>query len=432
MSTSALADTIVAPITAVPGAVAIVRLSGPSAFEIARAVFSPFPADPTPRLAVLGRLSTGDEGFALPFPTGQSYTGEQTVEISMHGSKASVDALIPACLEAGARYAKPGEFTQRAFLNGRLDLTQAEAVRETIESETSAQLQSAERNRSGALNRAVQSVQEPMLGLLAQLEACIDFSEEVGDLDRPSFADECRNVAARVEQIQVEGSRLRIAREGLRVALVGLPNSGKSSLMNALLGHARSIVTDIPGTTRDYVEEVADFIGVRVVLVDTAGLRETDDPIEAIGVQRTLAQAAQADEIWYLYDAAQGWTDADSQATRDLNARLILANKCDLARGPHGIPISTLTGEGIDRLVELVAERAQVDAPYYVSDRHAPLLERAKNSLRDAGKQAMGHAPEDLLAVLIRDALATLGEITGETASSDLLESIFSRFCIGK
>lgn len=429
-------DTIVAPITGLArAAVALVRVSGPDAWRVGGAVFSPWPETPEPRRAVFGAFAHGDEGFALPFEAGRSYTGEETVEFSVHGSPASVEALVRHCVAAGARPAEPGEFTQRAFLNGRIDLSQAEGVRDTVEAETEAQLRLARLHREGALRKRVRAVRERLLGVRAAIEASVDFSDEIGELDKPralSALEAARAEAAALEATAQTGALLR---RGLRIALVGRPNAGKSSLLNALLGRERAIVTEVPGTTRDFLEERADLHGIPCILIDTAGLRDTEDPVERLGVEKTRAAAAAADRVWYVSDATVGWTDEDARHLASLDRpSVVLANKCDLCTDPgYGTPVSAATGKGLDALAGSIAADLHLapETPA-VNARHAASLQEALEGLRLARDVLASDRPTDLATVGLQQALAALGAITGETASPDVVERLFADFCLGK
>lgn len=427
-------DTIVAPITSQPAAVGVVRVSGQEAWEVASRVFLGWPRPPEPFRAVYGRYTTGDDGLALPFAAGHSYTGEQAVELSCHGALPSVRALVGACIEAGARHAEPGEFTQRAFLNGRMDLTQAEAVADTVSAMTDAQLVVANRQREGVLYREVSALRGRILRLLGAVEASVDFEEEIGPLDRTHADAEIVAVAERVERLAKTTVVGRIIRRGLRVAIVGPPNAGKSSLFNALVGRDRAIVTPIAGTTRDYVEETVDMGGVAVVLIDTAGLRETDDLVESLGVQRSLAQAAHADLTWFVYDGSQPRPASEQPWSQ------WIANKADLIGGPGDLPeghllVSATTGEGLEGLVARVAcyaEEAVALSIPPVSERHGAHLQEALQWLNQARDTLVSNRPDDLLSTLLKGAANHLGEITGETASEDMIQRIFADFCIGK
>jgi tRNA modification GTPase len=420
-------DTIVAPITATGGAVAVVRVSGPGSWRVARAVFELWPDPVEPRRAVYGPFSTGDDGLALPFPAGGGYTGEEAVEFSVHGSHASVTALIEACLDAGARLAEPGEFSLRAFMNGRLDLTQAEGVRALVEARTSAQLRQAARLREGATRDAVRTLRQEVLGVLAAVEAATDFEDETGPLDRTRALERANALIAAIGRLLLSARASRIVQDGLTVAIVGLPNAGKSSLFNAVLGSDRAIVTPIPGTTRDTVEEHVSVDGRLVRLIDTAGLRETMDAVEALGVGRTRDATASADVVWYVYDAAQGWSTADDSECPQ--GAVVVANKSDLAAPARGLPVSAVTGEGLPALLSTLqsSEPGSIVLP-----RHAANLREARRALRRVKKTLGTAVPDDLAAVDLCVAARHLGEITGETAPPDVIERVFRDFCIGK
>lgn len=428
-------DSIVAPITgSSAAAVAIVRLSGPEAWSIASKVFDPW--KPEHMRAAYGKLSSGDDGIALPFTHGHSYTGEEAVELSCHGSRAAVGELVAACIAAGARMAEPGEFTQRAFLNGRIDLTQAEAVRETIEASSSAQLRLANLHREGSLRRRVTDIRNAMFRVLAAIEATVDFSEEIGDLDRATATLDLQAQIGSIEQLLRTADTGRLIRQGLRIAIIGPPNAGKSSLLNALLKSDRALVTEIPGTTRDFVEEQIEVNGLPIVLIDTAGLRESDDRVESMGIQKSRAIAAAADLMWFVYDASVGLTDEDRRTSEGFQKLLYVANKIDLTREfllpPNSTGISAATGEGIPALLDTIPDVELGAREFAISPRHSPPLQDARDAIEAAIAVLNADKPVDLATVFIGEALDRLGRITGETASEDMLHRIFSDFCIGK
>lgn len=424
-------DTIVAPITGSGASpVAIVRLSGPQAWEVAKSLSTGRAAVDRPRFAQYLTFSTGDEGYLILFEAGKSYTGEESAELSIHGSRASVNAMLEAAKALGARPAEPGEFTQRAFMNGRIDLTEAEGVRDTIEAETEAQLRLANVMRDGELHQVVRKLSDDLVGVLAAIEASVDFSEEIGEIDPVDLGGRIQAVINSLSDLLATAYTGRIMREGLRIAIVGPPNAGKSSLLNRLLGSERSIVTEIAGTTRDYVEERVDFDGYPVVLIDTAGLRETDDLVESIGVQKSRAIAADADLIWYVADSRE----VNERFTSEFERPVIrIANKIDLSKPPgNWIGISCMTGEGLDSLIE--SAKAQFDNPLglAIQLRHQPELESAVDELQVAREVLDYQRPPDLAAVGLRSAIQALGRITGETADADMIARIFRDFCIGK
>lgn len=413
-------------------AVAVVRVSGPEAWTVASRVFAPW--NPHPLRATHGRYTHGDDGIALPFAEGHSYTGEEAVELSVHGSQESVRELVAACLAAGARMAEPGEFTQRAFLNGRIDLTQAEAVRDTIESRTEAQLRLANFQREGSLRVRVCSIRDRILKVLAAVEAAVDFSEEIGELDREGAQAALRVASSDIDRLLESAHVSRLLRQGIRIAIVGPPNAGKSSLLNAILGSDRAIVTDIPGTTRDFVEEQVEFNGLPVVLIDTAGLRESKDRIESLGIQRTRTIASQADHVWYVYDASVGWTAEDAYFVAALQTdSTVIANKADLAECDFGLQVSALHGTGLAQVWEYLPMGQDVShREVAINQRHADHFEEAREAIAVAAATLGADRPTDLASVALQDALRALGQITGETASQDMISRIFSDFCIGK
>jgi tRNA modification GTPase len=429
-------DTIVAPITgSQPAAVAVIRLSGSEAWQIAARVFLSWPSTPESHKAVYGRYATGDDGLALPFSEGHSYTGEESAELSCHGSPASVRALVEECVKAGARPARPGEFTERAFLNGRLDLTEAEAVADTVNALTAAQLRIANLQREGVLHREVSRLRDRVLKLLGAVEASVDFEEEIGPLNRKDALSEIEYLAKAVDLLRKSAEIGAIVRRGLRIAIVGLPNAGKSSLFNAIVGRERAIVTPMPGTTRDYVEEAIDMGGIPVVLIDTAGLREAHDAAESIGIGLSVEQATKADLVWYVFDASAGISAQDDEWSRKLRNSFVIANKSDLNKVPHFLNVSAKTGQGLDELVRNVtvyAEEAKSLEVPPIDIRHKPLLDDTATMLHEAAETLRHDRADDLLSTFLRSAATHLGEITGETASADMIERIFADFCIGK
>ena len=438
-------DVIVAPATP-PGAsaLAIVRLSGPkgAAFAVARRLVPSLPERPEERRALVTRFIDADgrpldEGVVLPYEAPRSSTGEEVVELFCHGSPAIVAALLMAARTAGARPAQPGEFTRRALANGKLDLAEAEGIARLAAAESRGAAQRALGLVEGELSRRVRAIREELLDLLAEIEAGLDFPEDIGT----GNASTRRKALGRTE---VALSALLAAADGSAarerfptVAIAGRPNAGKSTLFNALLGTDRAIVTPHPGTTRDAVAEAADLLGVRIRLVDTAGLREAECEVERIGVDVARRTAGLADVVLLLVDGSVSPSAEDEAEVRAFGERaLVVRTKADLPRATPvhlaaDAVVSARTGEGLDALRALLRHRlggAESDGEILVLDRHRDALHRAAFATAAAAE-----APADEIAASsLREALHALGEITGETASEELLDRIFSTFCIGK
>jgi tRNA modification GTPase len=426
-------DTIVAPITPPGrGAVAAVRVSGPDSIDVARKVFSTLPEHPEPRKAVYGRFGYGDDGLALPFEAGGSYTGEAVVEFFVHGSPTSVRLLVAACIDAGARQAEPGEFSLRAFSNGRIDLTQAEAIVEAVDAQTRTHVRAAGDQIAGALSKALTPAQEIIEAVILTYEANLDFSQELGPVDHEAASKELDVALSAVRRALEFETPARLVRQGLRVAILGKPNAGKSSLFNRLAGQDRAIVTPIPGTTRDVLEVTIDVRGIPVTLFDTAGLRETEESVERIGVDRSRETAKRADAVLYLYDCQLGLTEDDRRHVRTLDNPLILASKSDLPHGPldHDT-ISAATGEGIANLLDrLVQSSEEIELPYLLNERHVEALREAEAAISEA-LEAGGDHP-DLLLPSLYAAAEQLRRVLGLGVAPDVIERIFAKFCIGK
>ncbi|MEN6627649.1 MAG: tRNA uridine-5-carboxymethylaminomethyl(34) synthesis GTPase MnmE [Candidatus Sumerlaeia bacterium] len=448
-------DLIVARATAAgPGAVAIVRLDGKGAGELARRLFVPRsgggPAD-RPRRMVFGRWvdpQSGevlDEGLAVFFAAPRSYTGNDLAEFFCHGGPVPSRRIIEAALANGARMAEPGEFTRRAFLNGRLDLAQAEAVADIVAAQTDEAARLARAQLAGALSRRIGSLVDRLVTVAAEIEARIDFPEEdLGEADQARLSHEMKAAAAEIDALLATGRRGRLLREGARVALVGPPNAGKSSLLNALARRERAIVTPHPGTTRDVIECTIDLMGLPVTLIDTAGLRESRDPIERLGIERARAEIASADVVILVRDWADakrdGWTD---RSVAERKPDLVALNKVDLADAnqeigvPGEIPISAKNGDGLPALERAIHEKLLAgsgggDASLAVNLRQAGQLRSAAASLSQSLVSFdSGTAPE-LVMVDLREAIGSLAGIVGRDAGEAILDKIFSSFCLGK
>ncbi len=442
------------------GGIGIVRLSGPQALEVASRIFSPS-AGADPREFASHTIHRGhvvdpdseavlDEALLLLMRAPRSYTGEEVVELHGHGGRVSLQAILNVVLRHGARAALPGEFTRRAFLNGRLDLAQAEAVLEVVRAKTEAGLKAAVRQLQGGLSKQVQSLRGDLLSLLAVLEASLDFPEEglefpeVGELEKRIYRIE-EGLHALIKKAR-EG---RLLREGATVVIAGRPNVGKSSLLNALLGRERAIVSVVPGTTRDTVEEEFEIRGIPIRLIDTAGLREDGrDPVEAEGLRRTRRALEQADLTIVVVDASEQITPLDVHAwSEPKDPRILVVNKSDLPPahsagtyhdrfGAQPLFTSALNGQGVERLrVELRRElggEAECEAIAMVGPRHREAFERAERLLVEARRGLGEGLSYELVSLDVRGALSALGEVLGETVTEEVLDQIFRDFCIGK
>jgi tRNA modification GTPase len=453
-------DPIVAIATA-PGraGVGVVRISGASIGAIVDGVLGARRAERLqPRHATYCRFLDArgralDDGIAILYPAPHSYTGETVLELQGHGGPVVLRLLLARCLEAGrelgARVAEPGEFTRRAFLNERLDLAQAEAVADLIEAGSEAAARSAVRSLAGEFSRAARALADELVDLRALTEATLDFpDEEIDFLEAADARGRLQRAAQALAGLRTRARQGAVLREGLAVALVGAPNVGKSSLLNALAGDDVAIVTPLPGTTRDRIERRIEIDGIVLNVIDTAGLRDTSDAIEKIGIERTLAAAAQADLIVQVVDAAEREPTAPGAAAALLApaagraARLIVCNKIDLSGDAPGardgrIYLSAMTGAGLPSLRrELLRVAgwegdASGETVFLAHERHLQALAQAAHHLESAQAQARVERLE-LFAEELRLAAGALGQITGEVSTEDLLGRIFSRFCIGK
>jgi tRNA modification GTPase len=441
-------DTIVAVATpSGRGGIGVVRLSGTAAEPIARALMARDRAL-EPRHATFGRVADCDQIVATLFPAPHSYTGETVVELSAHGSPVILAEIVSAAMGAGARVAEPGEFTLRAFLNGRLDLPQAEAVADLIDAVTPLQARTAFDQLEGTLTSAIGGIDSALFDLAARLEASVDFSEEGYHFIEPrELSCALEQLMARTASLVAEGRRGRLVREGFQIAIVGKPNVGKSSLFNALAGASRAIVAALPGTTRDLVTEVIDLEGLRVTLVDTAGLRTTRDEVEAEGVARARQARAIADLVLVVVDGSQPLDAGDAQLLAETadSRRVVVANKADLGgnvggnEGSDFLPVSARTGDGLEALragiVKALDVELRKDPPVITNLRHISLLERAHAAMaraRAAAGAGGAALSEEFVLADLQDARGALEEISGRRTTDDVLAHIFARFCIGK
>jgi tRNA modification GTPase len=445
-------DTIVA-IATPPGrgGIGVVRLSGPKAIAIARSL-TELSVDLEPRRATLTRVrgSCGaiDRVLVTSFPTPHSYTGEDVVEISAHGSPVLLQQIVASAIDASARLAEPGEFTLRAYLNGQLDLVQAEAVRDLVDAVTPAQARAAFDQLEGTLTDHIRAIDRRLFDLIALLEASLDFpGEGYHFVDDGAAARELDEICHLIQSLLREADRGRLVREGLHVVIAGRPNTGKSSLFNRLAGTGRAIVTDLPGTTRDLLTEVVDIDGVPVTLVDTAGVRQQpSDVIEAEGIARATGARQVAALTLIVLDGSVPLTDDDRALLEETGRRLrlILVNKTDLPRAwesdggiSEAVAVSAMTGAGLDELRAALL-RAVIDAPVnhevpaITNIRHAELLKQALVHLTRAADATRATVPEEFVLADVHDARAVLEEITGRRGADAIVHAIFERFCIGK
>ena len=446
-------DTIAAQATAAgEGGVAIVRVSGADCRRIISRVFRAKNGKPLEnRMLTYGYVmedgGVADEAMAVLMRAPHSYTREDVAEIHCHGSQALVGKILRLLMAAGARMAEPGEFTYRAFLNGRIDLAQAEGVMRMIRAGSERAMRSAVRQMEGGVSAFVRTAREEITSLLAAMAAAIDFPDEVEETQTArEVTAACKAIAAKLAAA-CDARAGRIEDEGLRVVLCGRPNAGKSSLLNALLGGERAIVTDIPGTTRDTLTEAVQIGGVRVLLTDTAGLRETGDAVERIGVERAKKALAEADVRALVLDSASALTEEDKAALFGLAPQMIVLSKGDLAqrltaadvRAAFGdVPMVTVCatrGEGMEALRDALTAFVPADgaeSSALSQARHVEAAGRARAALCDAVTAIEDGMPLDVAAVDLSAALDALGEITGETMSERVIDEVFAKFCVGK
>lgn len=455
-------DTIAAVATAYgEGGIGIIRISGEKALSILEEVFE-FAGETSQivnRRMTYGRIVDReneqiiDEVLAIYMKGPKTYTAEDVVEINCHGSMVSLRKTLALVLRKGARLAEPGEFTKRAFLNGRLDLSQAEAVIDIIKAKTDRSFNVAMSQLEGALSLRVTEIRQKLLDLLVDITVNIDYpDEDIEELTYDKIEENILLIGEMIEKLLSTADTGRMIREGIRVAIVGKPNVGKSSLMNSLLRETRAIVTEIPGTTRDTIEEAISIRNIPVYLVDTAGIRETSDEVERLGIERSKAAFNEADFIIFIMDGSSAISDEDREIASYLDGRdsVVLINKNDLERGftnddvrelvndPVIIETSLINNEGIEEIEnhieELVygGELSQHDSTMVNNVRHIELLKQSRDSLRDAMEMTLAREALDFIEVDVRNAYDLLGEITGETVSDDIINEVFARFCLGK
>jgi tRNA modification GTPase len=446
-------DTIVAAATPPGrGGVGVVRVSGPRTPEIAATLVGDLP---TPRHATLARFLDAagnpiDVGLALFFPGPQSYTGEHVLELQGHGGPVIVELLVERCIELGARRARPGEFTERAFHNDKIDLAQAEAVADLIDAGSREAARAAMRSLQGEFSSMVQGLTDALIDLRTYVEAAIDFPEEEVDfLGDQELRDRLTTVRGHFEGVTAAAGQGRLLRDGITVVLAGRPNSGKSSLLNRLAGYEAAIVTAIPGTTRDVLRERIDIDGLPLHVLDTAGLRDSEDLVEVEGVRRARAEMARADRVLFVIDSAD---DPDAQAFAEQKARLppdvpvtLVFNKIDLGAGlamadtisgPPRVHVSARSGKGLDELRAHLKQSVSFQnagaGSISARRRHLEALAKARQCVESAARQLEQHRAGELVAEDLRQGQQALDEITGVFTADDLLGRIFGSFCIGK
>jgi tRNA modification GTPase len=438
------------------GSVGIVRVSGAEAIAIAHSLFHA----PGHQAWESHRILYGyirhpqthqliDEALLLIMKAPRSYTREDVVEFHCHGGMIAVQQVLQLCLQRGARLAQPGEFTLRAFLNGRLDLTQAESIADLVGARSPQAAQTALAGLQGKLAHPIRHLRARCLDILAEIEARIDFEEDLPPLDLNQIKAEIEQILAQTSQIIATADQGELLRTGLKVAIVGRPNVGKSSLLNAWSRCDRAIVTHLPGTTRDVVESHLVVGGIPVHVLDTAGIRATEDQVEKIGVERSLLSAQAADLVLFTIDASAAWTAADQEIYEQVQHRplILVINKIDLrtadsihypAEVSQVVTTAAAHNQGIEVLEQAILEKVQAgkvhsaDMDLAINQRQAAALTRAKTSLEQLQATIVQQLPLDFWTIDLRDTIQALGEITGEEVTESVLDRIFSRFCIGK
>ncbi|WP_457640658.1 tRNA uridine-5-carboxymethylaminomethyl(34) synthesis GTPase MnmE [Persephonella sp.] len=449
-------DTIVASATPlIPSAVSIIRISGDQALNIGRKLFQ-LSETIKERRVYFGKIrdragNVIDEGLFVYFKAPRSFTGEDVVEIQPHGSIPVVKKIIEEAISLGARFAEPGEFTKRAFLNGKIDLTQAEAIADLIEAKSEKASRAAVNILEGKLSQKVRNLREKLLNLVSLIEAELNFPEDVEEIDFKIIEESLKDVLKEIENLMRTYKKGELIREGIKLAIVGKPNVGKSSLFNALVGYERAIVSEYRGTTRDFIEESLSIKGIPVRLLDTAGIRDTQDKIEKIGIQKAKEKIEEADIILFVFDLSEGLTDEDLKIYNEIKDKdpIVVGNKSDLVDKKEVdnftkkyyfksiITVSSKNQENLDQLEEEIFQKLglieESSSDIYINLRHYKALEKAKNVLENLIQNA-GKLKDlkEILMLEINEAEKYLEEITGEITTEDVLGNIFSRFCIGK
>ena len=437
-------DTITAIATPIgTGGVGVIRISGDKSFEIINKIYSK-------KNPEAGKISHGwivdgdkkiDEVIVLPFKNPNSYTGEDVIEIHCHGGINVVRNILDIVLKNGARMAERGEFTKRAFLNKKMNLSQAEAVADLIHAKTKDFAKQSVKNLSGVLGAKIKEIRNDIFNVLSKIIAGIDFPEDVAEPEYEYLTEEFRKAIAKIDEILASANSSNIMRQGIKIAIVGKPNVGKSSLFNTLLNVERAIVTDIAGTTRDVLTETLDW-DVAITLIDTAGIRDGEEieKVEEIGIEYSKQSADSADLVLFLYDASKGMNDDDKVILELIKNKnhIIIANKSDLidVRVPNVLYLSTVTKEGLEELKNKIKEVAYnfslEDTEFVTNNRQQDCLAKCKQSLTQALEASERNELQDLISIDLKSALLFLDEITGEVITDEILNNIFDHFCIGK
>ncbi|GAB6073180.1 tRNA uridine-5-carboxymethylaminomethyl(34) synthesis GTPase MnmE [Venenivibrio stagnispumantis] len=443
-------DTIVANATPlIPSGVSIIRISGEKALEIGKKIFAT-PSQIQERKVYFGKVLNRkgeiiDEGLFIFFKAPRSFTGEDVVEIHTHGSVPVVRRVIEEAIYFGARLAQPGEFTKRAFLNGKIDLTQAEAIAELISAKTEKASKIALNILEGKLSQKINYLREKLIELISLIEAEINFPEDVEEIDIKIIQSNLLEVINQINKLIESYNKGRIIKEGIKLAIVGRPNVGKSSLFNALIGYERAIVSQYEGTTRDFIEERAVIQGIPIILLDTAGIRESSDYVEKIGIQKAKEKIEEADIILFVFDLSKGFTEEDKKLYEEIKDKspIIVGNKLDIAKNLDEfkndsiILVSSKTSEGLKKLEEAILNKLSIseekEEEIFINVRHLNALTQAKSVLENVLKNLeILQNQKEILMLDLQESLRYLEEIVGVITTEEILGNIFYSFCIGK
>lgn len=453
----------IASISTAPGigGIGIIRLSGENTFEIIEKIFKPKSPQNIEDIKgytikygnIVEKNEIIDEVLVSYFKAPKSYTTEDMCEINSHGGIVIVKKILELCLKSGAELAQPGEFTKRAFLNGRIDLAQAESVIDIINSKSEREVKSGIKQLEGFLSKEIKNIKQKILDVLVNIEVTIDYPEyDTPDVQEKEINNMLESVKKQLEKLEKSFDNGKILKEGIKTAIIGKPNAGKSSLLNAILKEDRAIVTDIAGTTRDTIEEFVTINGIPLKLVDTAGIRNASDEVEKIGVEKSIKQAEEADLIIAIFDSSNEMTQEDLDILKLIKNRktIILLNKSDLNSiitenderlkniSKNILRISALNKTGIDELYEKISEMFNLNEINLDNDilitniRHKDIISQSLESVKKANEALKLNMPIDIVAIYLKDILEDLGEITGEVVTEDVINEIFSKFCLGK